>query len=114
MALRDEALALRGKLDDLSTLLAEGVLTVDGVRKVSAGLRKELDAVERRRVSADRPDSLGELVTADDVAAVWERLGLMERRAVIDILLEVTILPAPNKGARFTPEQVRITWKGQS
>jgi DNA invertase Pin-like site-specific DNA recombinase len=110
-ALRDEALALRARLDDLAMLLAEGRLTVDGVREASASLRKKLDAVERRRVSADRPAPLGALVAAEDVRAAWETLSLAERRAVLDVLCEVTILSAPNKGARFTRDQVKITWK---
>lgn len=108
--LRERSVRLRQQLDDLAGLLAEGVLTAAGVRKASEKLRAELEDVERERASLTSSDALAELVSTDDVQACWDGLGLEARRAVVDLLLTVTVLPA-GKGARFSPDQVQIEWR---
>jgi site-specific DNA recombinase len=63
---------------------------------------------------AGRVPVLGELVTAADVQAAWDALNLDRRRAAIDTLMFVTLLP-PGRGARiFNPETVRIEWRATS
>lgn len=108
--LRERAVKLRGQLDDLAGLLAEGVLTAAGVRKASEKLRAELEDVERERASLVNSDVLADLVSARDVQTCWDGLDLLPRRAVIELLLTATVLPA-GKGARFSSEQVRIKWR---
>jgi DNA invertase Pin-like site-specific DNA recombinase len=109
-SLRDDAQGLRRRLDELAGLLADGVLTAAGVRDASGRLKEQLRDVEQQIASAARSNDLGSLVTATDVKAVWERLPLRVRRQVVDLLCTVTILPA-GKGARFTPDQVKVTWR---
>lgn len=46
-----------------------------------------------------------------NAAAVWDGLDNDRRRAVVDALMEVTILPAARRGARFDPNTVAIRWK---
>ncbi len=42
---------------------------------------------------------------------MWDRLPLPHRRAVVDLLVTVTVLRA-RQGARvFDPESIRIDWK---
>jgi hypothetical protein len=108
--LRERSVRLRQQLDDLAGLLAEGVLTAAGVRKASGKLRAELEEVERDRASLRGSDALAELVSAADVERCWDGLGLEARRAVVNVLLTATVLPV-GKGARFSPEQVRIEWR---
>ncbi len=43
--------------------------------------------------SARQGSALDGLAGADDVAAAWKALSLDRRRAVIDLLAEVTVLP---------------------
>lgn len=108
--LRVEAVQLRERLDELASLLAEGVLTAAGVRASSERLRARLREVEQRQDALTVDPALSALVTADDVRATWDALPLRKRRAVVDLLLVATILPA-GKGVRFAPEQVRIDWR---
>ncbi len=108
--LREQSVKLRAQLDDLAGLLAEGVLTATGVRKASEKLRADLEEVERQRASLSSSDALAELVSAADVARCWAGLGLEARRAVVNVLLTATVLPA-GKGVRFSPDQVRIEWR---
>lgn len=109
-ALRHEAQALRVRLDRLAGLLGEGVLTEAGVRRESARLRAELAEVEATQANAGRVNVLGQLVGAPDVHAAWDGLDPDRRRAVVETLMTVTLLP-PGRGARvFRPESVVITW----
>lgn len=108
--LRDQSVHLREQLDELASLLTEGVLTATGVRKASEKLRVELDDVERQRATLGSSDALVALVHAEDVEQAWKAGDLTSRRKVIELLLAVTILPA-GKGQRFEAKQVRIDWR---
>jgi len=68
--------------------------------------------IETKVHDLDRAAVLGDLVRSADVAAVWERLDLDRRRAVVDCLMVVHLL-APGRGRReFDPATVRIEWRG--
>lgn len=110
--LRQEARALRIRLDSLAGLLADGVLTEAGVRRESAKLRAKLTDVETAQAAAGRVDVLGQLVGAPDVQAAWEGLEVDRRRVVVETLMTVTLLP-PGRGTRtFRLESVVIDWAG--
>ena len=67
--LRSRSVTLRGQLDDLAGLLAEGVLTAAGVRKASAKLRAELEEVSgsaRRSAAPTRSPSWCRPPTSND------------------------------------------------
>jgi hypothetical protein len=58
---------------------------------------------------AGRADVLGPLIAADDVASAWAGLDVDRRRAVVEKLMTVTLLP-PGKGRRtFREETVEIS-----
>jgi hypothetical protein len=73
-------------------------------------LRTQLEDVERQRASIDNTGELAALVSTDDVINTWVGLPLRAKRTVVDLLLTATILPA-GKGARFSPDQVKVAWK---
>ena len=50
-------------------------------------------------------------MTGPGAAKAWSAASLERKRAVLDELMTVTVLPS-GPGVRFSPEQVRITWKG--
>jgi len=109
--LRGEATAIRAQLADSADLFADGTLTATQLRKITERLRVRLHAVESRQAARGSEQVLADLIASADPSATWEAMTLGRRRAVVDVLLEATILPAPHKGAKFTPEQVQITWK---
>jgi hypothetical protein len=110
--LRAQCAELRGRRDDLAALLADGLLSATAVRERSAGLTRQITALEDRIARALGESPVAALTDADDVAEAWDQLPLRDRKQVIDTLMTVTILPA-GKGARFDPErQLRIEWKG--
>jgi site-specific DNA recombinase len=110
-ALRVEAAALRVRLDELADSFADGVITRGQMERGTDRARTRLEIVEQELAAAGGVSVLEELVTAGNIGAMWEGLDLDRRRAVIDTLVTITLLP-PGRGARvFCPETVEIGWR---
>jgi site-specific DNA recombinase len=110
-ALRVEAAALRVRLNELADSFADGVITRGQMERGTDRARTRLEIVEQELAAAGGVSVLEELVTAGNIGAVWEGLDLDRRRAVIDTLVTITLLP-PGRGARvFRPETVEIGWR---
>ena len=112
-ALRLQATDLRDRRDALAALLADGLLSPASVRGQAGKLGKDIDSIEHRVAIALGDNPAAAVAGSGDVEAAWLDLPLASQRSVIRALMEVTVLPA-GKGARFTPEQVRIEWRGQA
>jgi site-specific DNA recombinase len=108
---RSKAQAIRERLDDLATGLEEGVLTLAAVRRSSDRLRVELAAVEARIAAATHADVLGPLVTASDVEQAWKGYDLQQKRAVVEALMTITLLPPERGWQPFDPATVVIEWR---
>ena len=109
--LRTRNLTLRSRLDSLATDFAEGELTASQLRTATERIRAQIAEVELQLADAGRVDVLGDLAGAPDVAARWDGLGLDRQRAVIDVLMAITLHP-PGQGARtFDPATVKIEWR---
>ena len=109
--LRVEAQALRVRIDDLATALADGLLDLAGVRRESERLRAKLADVEAQMAHSSRSPLLAALISAADVQAVWDALTLDRRRAVVDVLMTVTLHPGGTGRRTFDQTKVEITWK---
>ncbi|MDP9459224.1 MAG: recombinase family protein, partial [Actinomycetota bacterium] len=73
--------------------------------------RTRLEVIEQEMAAAGGVSVLGDLITAEDVQAAWDRLDLDRRRAVVEALMAITLLP-PGRGNRvFRPETVQIEWR---
>lgn len=91
--LSGQARGLRERIAEAGDMWEAGELTRAEHKARTARLRDRLAAVERRMERARRAPVLAELVTADDVAAAYDRLPLDRKRAVIAEVMEITILP---------------------
>lgn len=109
--LRDEAQTIRARLDSIASEFADGVLTASQLRTLTERLRANLAAVEGQLADAGRVDVLGPLVGAEDVAAAWDALDMDRRRAIVSLLMDVTIMRTRQGGRTFDPESVRIEWR---
>jgi DNA invertase Pin-like site-specific DNA recombinase len=107
----DEVARVRERLDGLGDLYAEGALTAAGLRDASAKLKARMADLQQRLSSAGGHEQVVALATSDDMRARWVALPLRHKRAVINALSVVTILPV-TRGARFAPEQVSMEWLG--
>lgn len=110
-ALRSERMAVQARLDSIALDFADGSLTSSQLRMATERLRARAAEIEVQTASAGRVDVLGPLIGIDDVRAAWDALGVPRQRAIVDLLVEVTIHP-PGRGTRtFRPESVAIAWR---
>ncbi|GAA5651572.1 recombinase family protein [Geodermatophilus obscurus] len=108
-ALRAEAAALTRRLDQARDRLDRGVLDEEDYVATKWTIRAEQGVVQRKITSAARTSQLVQLASAADPVAAWRGLDLAARRAVIDALATVTLLPG--RFGKFDPGTVRIEWR---
>lgn len=112
---RREAVALRAKLERLSAVFADSDDPDDALayRDASRAARARLAAAEAKLADGERGRVLAPFATGRDPRTVWEGLDLSRRRAVVALLLDVTILSAARASKHlFDPSTVAVTWKG--
>jgi len=118
-----EQMALQQRADELATLFAEGAVSARQLATATETIRARSDEIADELAQATTRGPLAEMAHADDLARLWfgtdsdrpDGLALGKRRAVVDALLTVTVLPA-RRGQRagglyFDPESVRIEWR---
>jgi hypothetical protein len=116
-ALQREAAAIGELMAERDRLHRQRVITtgmlVDGMRELQA----ELAVVEQRIAEAGQADVLAPLI--GNPAEAWEGLGLDQRRAVIDALMSIRVMPT-RKGRPagwrpgqpyFDPDTIGIEWR---
>lgn len=106
-----DAQTLRARLDRAADDYADGKIDARQLERITAKLRPQVDAaLARSRVVDDSP-LLDGLVANEKAETVWAGMSLPQRRAVVDLLVTVTVQRA-SPGARvFDPESVQIKWR---
>lgn len=107
---------LEKRLAELATMFAEGTITGGQLAAGSAPLRDELAQLDNEVGRARAEASAAELLAdRDHVAERWEGMTIDEKARVVDLLMRVTVLPAPRGrqpgGGYFSPDSIRIEWK---
>jgi site-specific DNA recombinase len=112
--LRDSALAER--LVELGRLYGDGTIDAPQLAAATAAIRTQREQITAQLAAASRGSVLAGVADAPDPGKVWQGLDLSRRRAIVDTLATVTILPA-RKGRRpgwragesyFDPTTVRV------
>jgi site-specific DNA recombinase len=112
--LRDSALAER--LVELGRLYGDGTIDAPQLQAATAAIRSQREQITAELAAASRGSVLAGVADAPDPAKVWAGLDLSRRRAIIDTLATVTILPT-RRGRRpgwqpgqtyFDPTTVRV------
>jgi hypothetical protein len=118
-ALHTRRAALDAELESWRGLAEAGEVTPPSFARAEKGILERLADVDVAIGQATRGSALEGIAGAPDPAAVWAKLDLDRRRAVVDELVTVEILPS-RKGRRpgwkpgepyFDPDTVRITPK---
>ncbi|MGW5920776.1 recombinase family protein [Nocardia fluminea] len=122
-AMRLEQAALRQRLDSLAEMFAAGEVDGRQLATASASLKAKVAEIDSALASLGMRSPLAELEGKPDIRAAWfgtkedrsDGLSLGTRRAILETLLTVTVLPAPKgrrvSGAYFDPEFVGLEWK---
>ncbi len=110
--LRAERLALLARLDTAADDYAAGMLDGRGYARVREQIQGRLDAIQLAQADAERVRVLDGLALGTP-AAVEAVARLAESqpdryRAVIDLLMTVTIAPVGKRGNSFDPERVKV------
>jgi hypothetical protein len=112
-AARDEIDTMTAKLALAADQFADDVITAEQLRRITGRLRPRLAAAESARDAA-LPAAVPAGVAGPDAAARWLTLPLASKRAIVDMLCTVTILPV-GRGARtdveLDPASIRIEWR---
>lgn len=107
--------ALNARMDEAGRMYAAGEVTARQLAAITRELEPRLDELDAHlTVLADRSPAAS-LASADDIVEAWLRADLDTRRAVLDALMTVTILPVgPSFRARPGEERtdIDIQWKG--
>ncbi|WP_280269169.1 recombinase family protein [Nocardia wallacei] len=121
--LRLEQAALRQRLDSLADLFAAGDIDARQLSTASSTLKAKVSEIDTALASLGMRSPLSELEGKDDIRKAWfgtkedrsDGLSLGSRRAIVDMLVTVTVLPAPKgrraNGKYFDPEFVSFEWK---
>jgi site-specific DNA recombinase len=111
-ALRVEQVSLGERKDKAAAMFADGA--IDEVQLATITTRLD----ERGREIAEVLAKAGwrsplEPLAGGDVGAAWKQLSLARKRAILDVVADVTVLPTKPTTRGFDPDGVRIDWKVQ-
>ena len=110
-AAAEEVQVLRARLDNAADDYADGKIDARQLERITARLRPAVATAEARARAVDDAPLLADLLDVADVEAAWRSLSLSRRRAVVEALMAVTILPTRQGVRTFDPSTVRIEWK---
>lgn len=112
---------LEDRLNEWRQSGARGETTPASLAAIERDLTPQIEAADRRRITATVPAALVDLVTTDDVRAVWDGLPLAGRREVLSTLFEqIKVGPPTRRITRWSTdadrlesaaERVSIEWK---
>jgi site-specific DNA recombinase len=108
-----EAEHLRAKLSQTADDYAADLIDRATYLRTIARTRERLTLAEKKAAVRRRPAVLAGLVDTSDVVGTWNELDLDRKRAVIDVLLILRLLPAGrgNRRLQFDPDSVHIEWR---
>ena len=109
--LRQRAAGLRAKIDESRQLYEDGVLSAVELRTTRENLKAKLADIDARLQDANRARVFDGVIDAADVAAAFDALPLDRKRAVIDTLMTITVLPG-QKRSPFRTDLIPVLWKG--
>lgn len=106
---------LKRRLAETADAFADGAITVEQLRRITARLQPDLDEAEQRHsesvVSLDL-DALRPLA-GPQARDRWDEMTVAQRRAVLQTIGIRVVIERTRPGPGFRPESVRIEWGGR-
>ena len=106
---KEEKATVEARMAIAADQFADGAITGLQLERISAKLKPQLVAAERS-IQAHGPSPELRQFAGSKAAGAWASASIDKKRAVIDAIMEVTILPS-GAGKSFDPGQVRVEWK---
>jgi DNA invertase Pin-like site-specific DNA recombinase len=114
--LRTEENTLRSRLNEIADERADGLIDAGGYQRMTARINEKLAVIERKQQDQERLRVLdGIPLGTPQVAAAVARLSPDRFRAVVDLLMTVTVMPVGKGNGRntFASERVRVKRLGK-
>lgn len=109
--LRAEASRLQHAQDEQLGLHRDGLITTAKLRASLREFKDRLGAIDAQLARSDQPDPIPEFRAGHPAAQVWGPLPLARKRAIVRLLMDVTILAATRRGPGPQDDAIRIDWK---
>ncbi|QFS91144.1 hypothetical protein FIV07_10300 [Mycobacterium sp. THAF192] len=110
--LRTERATLTARLDEIADERADGLLTGAQAQRATTRITEKLAAIDRRQQDQEKLRVFdGIPLGTPEVAAAVKRLTPDRYRAVLAVLMDVTVLPVGKGGRTFKPERVKVVWR---
>jgi DNA invertase Pin-like site-specific DNA recombinase len=110
--LRTERATLLVELDNIGVERADGLLTGKQAKIATDRITEKLAAIEARQQDQDRLRVLdGIPLGKPAAAAAVKKLSPDRFRAVLDLLMTITVAPVGKSGKVFNPERVQVNWR---
>ncbi|RZT87111.1 resolvase-like protein [Pseudonocardia sediminis] len=108
----DKLATISAERDELGKKLGRGEITLTMLNAANDGYAKRERELQDALTKAATINPVHEIIGAQDVRSHWEGLDLHRRRAILETVLIVTVMPAPRGqlrgGTYFDPDSIRI------
>lgn len=103
---------LNRRLADAADAYADGAITAEQLRRITARLQPELDDAEQRRAESVVSLDLDVLrpLAGPTARERWDEMTVAQRRAVVEALGIRVLIDRTRPGPGFDPDSVRIVW----
>jgi hypothetical protein len=110
-AIRQEKLTLRERLDELAVERAQGLMTGRQLQVATEVIQQRIDTLESKEIDQERLRVFDGIPLGTDAAktAVAD-LSPDRFRAVMALLMKVTVMPKGKSGNQFDPDRVKVEW----
>ena len=111
-SLRAEQDVIRQRLEQLAESYGDGEIDRTQLAAGTKRLKAHAETITEKLASIGGRSPL-DIIPEDavDIPALWQSLTLGQRRAIVDYLADVEIVPLGRGVKGFSPHGVRITWK---
>ncbi|WP_281872686.1 hypothetical protein [Brachybacterium paraconglomeratum] len=101
--------AKEAERDELELLRNDGGMSMRAYGVEDLRLERELEELRGRQIAPVTSPALRRMLSTGTLVRGWKQAGLMDRREVIRILLDVRIHKATKRGRRFDYWRVQVT-----
>jgi DNA invertase Pin-like site-specific DNA recombinase len=109
-ALRAEQARLGNRKDEAASMFAKGVIDAVQLETITKNANQRATEIAETLAQAGWRSPLEPLV-GGDIEAAWQRLSLAQKRAVLDVVADVHVLPTKPTTRGFDIDGVGINWK---
>jgi site-specific DNA recombinase len=110
-ALRAEMKRLRERKTAQMRMHADGEIDDADLKAGMRYINDRLRVIDAQLAQADQPDPLPEFRRHGPTREIWSGLSLARKRAIIKMLVDVTMHPTTRRGPGFDPDSVKIVIK---